>query len=130
MTNLTFKLRDAYHHMGAKSLIIAQSIDEKAGDFIHRYRGFLYTGAVLLIASTLIDHSYAITVDSLKEPMKGLKSEMFDGWMFGAKIVACVAGVGFTIFKQSLAPFGIGAGVGAGIHFWDKWIGNGDAALI
>lgn len=124
------RVADAYHHVGARSLVVAQDLDEKVGAFLHQYKGILCAGVVVLASMALIDVSHAITVDSLKAPIVELKKEMFDGWMFVAKIAACVAGVGFTIAKQSLAPFGVGGAVGAGIHFWDKWLGDGSGAIV
>ena len=111
------KVVASYHHLGAKSMVVAQEVDEKAGVFLHQYKGILCAGVVVLASIALIDPSYAVKVDSLKVPIADLKKEMFDGWMWIAKIGACVAGVGFTIFKQTLTPFAMGGAIGAGIHF-------------
>ncbi len=124
------KVVAAYHHLGAKSMVVAREVDEKAGVFLHQYKGILCAGVVVLASIALIDPSYAVKVDSLKVPIADLKKEMFDGWMWIAKIGACVAGVGFTIFKQTLTPFAMGGAIGAGIHFYDKWLGDVAGALV
>jgi hypothetical protein len=46
------------------------------------------------------------------------------------KIAAVATGSAFAVMKQSLTPFGVGAGITAGIHFFDKFIGDGSGALI
>ncbi len=124
------KAAAAYHHVGAKSMVVAQDFDEKAGVFLQRYKGILCAGVVVLVSIALIDPSSAVGVNELKAPIAELKKEMFDGWMWVAKIGACVAGVGFTLFKQSLAPFAMGGAVSAGIHFYDKWLGEVTGALV
>lgn len=88
---------------------------------------FAVVWGVFLIAS---DPSFAIQVEELKVPIKGLKDEMFGGWMFAVKIAACVSGAVVSVFKQSLAPMGVGGGIGAGIHFFDKWIGDGAGMVV
>lgn len=81
---------------------------------------------LLLFVSTEV---YGISVDALKVPMGDLKKEVF-GWMFGVKVMAVAVGGAFALAKQSLMPFGVGAGITAGIHFFDKFIGDASAALI
>ena len=76
-----------------------------------------------------ISDAHAISVDSLRAPMQDLKKEVFS-WMFAVKIASAAVGGAFALAKQSLTPFGVGAGIAAGIHFFDKWIGDGSAALI
>lgn len=124
------KVAESYQHLGAKSLVVTQHLDKNIGVFLHQHKNILCAGVVVLSSIALIDASHAITVASLKDPIVDLKKEVFEGWMFIAKIAACAAGVGFTIFKQSLAPFGIGGAVGAGIHFWDTWLGDGSGAIV
>jgi hypothetical protein len=50
--------------------------------------------------------------------------------MFAIKTTAVVVGSVFAIMKQSVTPFGIGAGIFAGAQFFDTIIGDGAAALI
>lgn len=73
----------------------------------------------------------AITVEALREPIAGLKTEIFGGWMVAVKICAAAAGIVMSAFKGSLAPFAVGAGLAAGIHLYDAYLSVGaDAALI
>lgn len=122
------KISEGYNHIGAMTLVTAWNLEEKLKTLLYSR---LFVGAALaVVAISLINPAEAITVDSLKAPMQDLKKEMFDGWMWGAKAIAGVVGAGFAMAKQSLAPFGIGIGTAAGIHFWDKYIGDGSGALI
>jgi hypothetical protein len=82
--------------------------------------------AVMALITTGAD---AVTVESLRQPITDLKSEIFS-WMKVAEMASVAVGGVFSIMKQSLTPFGIGAGACAGIHFGDKWIGDGSGALI
>lgn len=84
---------------------------------------------LLFAAFILYPHLDALTVDSLRAPMQDLKKEVFS-WMFAIKIASAAVGGAFSLAKQSLTPFGVGAGIAAGIHFFDKWLGDGSAALI
>ena len=93
-----------------------------------------YHNQILLFSFTLllfllISDGHAISVESIKAPMQDLKKEVFS-WMFAVKIASAAVGGAFALAKQSLTPFGVGAGIAAGIHFFDKWIGDGSAALI
>jgi hypothetical protein len=91
---------------------------------------FKYSVIIFLISSICFNcDCYALELVSLQEPMKGLKKEVFS-WMFGVKIAAVAVGSAFAIMKQSLVPFGVGAGITAGIQFFDKLIGDGAAVLI
>ena len=86
------------------------------------------TTAVFLI---ITEPSFAVTIQKLQEPIKDLKSEIFGGWMMVVKIGAAAAGIVLSAFRGSLAPFGIGAGISAGIILFDKYLGTGaDGALI
>ncbi len=85
------------------------------------------TAAFLIIT----EPSFAVTIQKLQEPIKDLKSEIFGGWMMVVKIGAAAAGIVLSAFRGSLAPFGIGAGISAGIILFDKYLGTGaDGALI
>ena len=81
------------------------------------------------VVSIFSDSLLAISVDALKTPMKDLKNDAFS-WLFAVKIAAVATGSAFAVMKQSLTPFGVGAGITAGIHFFDKFIGDGSGALI
>ncbi|MEI8295776.1 MAG: hypothetical protein WCG04_04560 [Alphaproteobacteria bacterium] len=88
--------------------------------------------AVLAVAVAYvfeISEAHAVVQD-LRAPMQALKADVFTGWLWGVKIIAVAVGSAFAIAHQSITPFGIGAGIGAGIHFFDAYIGNGDAILI
>ena len=77
------------------------------------------------------DPAFAVTITKLQEPIRDLKSEIFGGWMMVVKIAAAAAGIILSAFRGSLAPFGIGAGISAGIHMFDKYLGSGaEGALI
>lgn len=74
---------------------------------------------------------FAVTIAKLQEPIKELKKELFGGWMMAVKIISAAVGLIISIFRLNLMPFGIGAGLSVGIHFIDKWLGDGaDGALI
>jgi len=75
------------------------------------------------------DSLQAVPLDSLRAPMTALKTEMWS-YMFPVKIAAALVGGVMSLAKQSLTPFGIGAGIAAGIQFFDGVIGDGSAALI
>lgn len=84
-----------------------------------------------LTISLMTDPTFAVTVARLQEPIQNLKTEIFSGWMMVVKICAATAGIVLSAFRGSLAPFGIGAGLSAGIHLYDKYLGTGaDGALI
>ncbi|MBP9752192.1 MAG: hypothetical protein KBD31_00050 [Proteobacteria bacterium] len=85
--------------------------------------------AIIIGATVLSTKAFGISVDSLKAPMQELKKEAFS-WMFAVKVAAGVVGAAFSVARQSVTPFGIGAGVVAGIHFFDKYIGDGSSMLL
>jgi len=97
-------------------------------DFIKQHRGVLKVAAVfsIVVVST---QAFGISVESLKAPMQDLKKEAFS-WMFAVKVAAGVVGAAFSVARQSVTPFGIGAGVIAGITFFDKYIGDGSSMLL
>lgn len=84
---------------------------------------------ILLTLLFFTDTGYAVTTEALKVPLKTLKTEVFD-WLFVIKVAAIAVGGMFAAAKQSLTPFGIGAGISVGIHAFDKIIGDASAALI
>ena len=85
-------------------------------------------GSYLLLTYTS-DPAFAVTVEALKEPIKEFKTEVFD-WMAGAKILGLVGGLVMAIFRFSAAPALTGVGVTAGIHFFDKYLGDGAAGAL
>ena len=77
------------------------------------------------------NEAFAVTVTELQEPIRELKKSIFGGWMMAVKICAAAAGIILSVFRGSLAPFGIGAGLTLGIHLYDQYLGTGaDGALI
>lgn len=80
--------------------------------------------------SILADPSWAVTVASLQNPIQELKIELFGGWMMAIKIIAAAIGIVISVFRTSLLPFGIGAGLSVGIHFFDRWLGTGAAGAL
>lgn len=86
-------------------------------------------GAIIAGGFLLSSDAFGISTTELKEAMQNLKTEAFS-WMFAVKIAAGVVGAAFSVARQSVTPFGIGAGVVAGIHFFDKYIGDGASLLL
>lgn len=88
-----------------------------------------YAVCITMIAIWLTSPElHAITGD-LKAPMQNLKTEVFN-WLFAIKVASAAVGGAFALAQQSLTPFGVGAGIAAGIHFFDKYIGDGSAMVI
>jgi hypothetical protein len=97
-------------------------------------RDNLRTCAVALLAVSACyiletTEAYAVAGD-LRAPMTALKTTIFGGWLWGVKVVAVAVGSAFAVAQQTITPFGIGAGIGAGIHFFDAYLGDGGAILI
>lgn len=94
-------------------------------------KAFYLTIAFAFVYCFLTEPVFAVTVEKLQEPIKELKKELFGGWMVAVKIISAAVGLIISIFRLSLLPFGVGAGLSVGIHFIDKWLGTGaDGALI
>ncbi len=91
---------------------------------------FFLMGCAFLFILFSTDAAFAVEIDKLKDPIKDLKKEIFGGWMMVVKIGAAATGIILSAFRGSLAPFGIGAGIGAGTHFLDKWLGDGAAGAL
>jgi hypothetical protein len=85
--------------------------------------------AIIVGVGLLSTEAFGISVQALKAPMVALKKEAFD-WMFAVKVAAGVMGAAFSVARQSITPFGIGAGVVAGIQFFDTYLGDGQALLL
>ena len=83
-----------------------------------------------LLFSFFSNSSWAVTVTELLEPIKQLKEEIFGGWMMVVKICAATAGIVMSAFRGSLTPFGIGAGLSAGIHLYDKYLTDGASGAL
>ncbi len=86
----------------------------------------LFSGIILIFSAT---EALAIPVEALKAPMQDLKKEIFS-WMMAVKIAAVAVGGIVSVAKQSVMPLGIGAGITAGIHFFDKVIGDASGAIL
>ena len=92
-------------------------------------KNLVYFAMATLMVVTFADQLQAIQSDTLRAPLQGIKREVFS-YMFAIKVAAVVVGSAFALMKQSLAPFGVGAGIFAGAQFFDTVIGDGAAALI
>ena len=90
---------------------------------------FFFTGLILgyLVFS---NSSFAVTVEELQAPITALKSEIFGGWMKVVQIAAATSGIIMSVFRGSLTPFGIGAGLAVGIHLYDGYLGTGAAGAL
>ena len=90
---------------------------------------FYFMGLILgcLVFSNL---SFAVTVTELQAPITALKSEIFGGWMKVVQIAAATSGIIMSVFRGSLTPFGIGAGLAVGIHLYDGYLGTGAAGAL
>jgi hypothetical protein len=71
----------------------------------------------------------AVPVDTLRVPMQAMKKEVWS-YMFPIKVASVAVGAAFSLMRQSMMPFGVGAGITAAIHFFDSVLGDGSAALI
>lgn len=76
------------------------------------------------------ESAWAVTVATLTNPIRELKTQIFGGWMIAIKIVAAAIGLIFSLVRGSLAPAGLGVGLAIGIHFFDKWLGDGAAGAL
>lgn len=100
-------------------------------DYTELKKAFYFAMAFGFIYLFVTEPAFAVTIEKLQEPIKELKKEIFGGWMMAVKIISAAVGLIISIFRLSLMPFGIGAGLSVGIHFIDKWLGTGaDGALI
>lgn len=87
--------------------------------------------AWVLIGIIFIGPTYGITVKDLQTPINDLKTTLFGGWMWIAKIGAAVGGCVMAVYQRDIVPLATGAAVGLGIHFYDSYFGNvAQAALI
>jgi len=87
--------------------------------------------ATLVIGWVMIEPTFGVTVQSLQAPIQNLKSTIFGGWMWIAKIGAAVGGCVMAVYQRDIIPLATGAAVGLGIHFYDGYFGDvTNAALI
>ena len=93
------------------------------------FKNYLYFAIVIVLMVAFSDQLSAIQSDTLRAPLQNVKKEVWS-YMFAVKAAAVVVGAAFALIKQSLAPFGIGAGIFGGIQFFDTVLGDGSAALI
>lgn len=84
----------------------------------------------LILSVFFTEPTWAITVAELQAPVAALKNEIFGGWMQVVKICAATSGIIMSVFRGSLTPFGIGAGLTAGIHLYDSYLGTGAAGAL
>ena len=91
---------------------------------------FLLMIGAFFVICLFTDPTWAVTVEKLQEPIKDLKKEIFGGWMVALQICAAAMGILLSIFRGSLAPFGIGGGITMGIHFLDKYLGDGSSGAF
>ncbi len=96
----------------------------------HRRTMLLAMFSTLILSVFFTDSTWAITVAELQAPVAALKSEIFGGWMMVVKICAATSGIILSAFRGSLTPFGIGAGLTAGIHLYDAYLGTGAAGAL
>lgn len=85
---------------------------------------------MMLLVVAFVTTDAGAEVVSLQEPIKGLKKEMFGGWMHVVQIMACVVGAVVSVAKQSPVPLGVGAVITAGIKFFETFLGDAGGALL
>ena len=93
------------------------------------FKNYLYFAIVIVLMVAFSDQLSAIQSDTLRAPLQNVKKEVWS-YMFAVKTTAVVVGSIFAVVKQSIMPFGIGAGIFAGTQFFDTLIGDGAGAMI
>ena len=93
------------------------------------FKNYLYFAIAILLIAAFADQLHAIQSDTLRAPLQNVKKEVWS-YMFAVKTTAVVVGSIFAVVKQSIMPFGIGAGIFAGAQFFDTLIGDGAGVLI
>jgi hypothetical protein len=86
--------------------------------------------SIFLLFSIATNPTWAVTVQELIEPIQNLKTEIFSGWMTVVKVCAAATGIVLSAFRGSLMPFAIGAGLSAGIHLYDSYLGDVAAGAL
>ena len=92
--------------------------------------GILLLCGFLMCSLFFTGSAWAVTVVELADPIRGLKTQIFGGWMMAIKIVAAAIGLIFSLVRGSLAPAGLGVGLAIGIHFFSAWLGDGAAGAL
>ena len=92
-------------------------------------KNLAYFAIVTIVIVAFSEQLQAIPLESLREPMKAMKKEVWS-YMFVIKVAATVVGGIFSVVQGSLTPLGVGAGITAGITFFDGVVGDGSTALI
>lgn len=96
-----------------------------------KHHGPLLLVLTVLIVGVMAAPALGVTVDTLKAPIQNLKTSLFGGWMWIAKIGAAVGGCVMAVYQRDIVPLATGAAVGLGIHFYDGYFGDmTNAALI
>lgn len=85
---------------------------------------------VALITCVVCSPAFAVTIDTLKEPIKDFKSEIFGGWLGAVKIAAFAGGLVMSVARFTFAPAVTGIVATAGIHFFDKYLGDGATGAL
>jgi hypothetical protein len=85
-----------------------------------------FSVAMLLLFSGM--DTFAVTTDSLRDPISKFKTEAFD-WGMMIKIISVVAGSAVAAVTSSIKPLGGGVAVAAGLSFFENYI-NVTSALI
>ena len=96
----------------------------------HTQKVFYLALATFLLLLVFNNPSWAVTVKELAAPITALKAEIFGGWMMVVKICAAASGIVMSVFRGSLTPFAIGAGLAIGIHLYDGYLDAGAAAAL
>jgi hypothetical protein len=86
--------------------------------------------AGLTLVFLMSDPVLGVTLEALKEPIKSLKGNVFGGWMKVVQLASLAAGCVVSVYKQSLAPMGLGAGTTLGIHLFDSYLGDGATGAL
>ena len=73
-------------------------------------------------STLLLEPGLAMTVDTLKAPLEEVRKELFGTWMMAVKVGSGVSGIVFSVARGSLIPLGMGVGLSAGIHLYDKYL--------
>ncbi len=97
---------------------------------LNSYNRRLYCGIILIFMFLIISSNLPLSAETaVKDSLNTLKKEVFS-WLFAVKVASVAVGSVFAVAKQSLMPFGIGAGIAVGIQVFDKVIGEASGALI
>lgn len=96
----------------------------------NKFNLWFYFMGLILGCLVFSNPSFAVTVTELQAPITALKSEIFGGWMKVVQIAAATSGIIMSVFRGSLTPFGIGAGLAVGIHLYDGYLGTGAAGAL